>query len=335
MTTNLCDEHKMTREKMLTITIPTFNRKRALEKTLMSLEKQTNQFFRIIVVNNNSDYCIEDVFRNLSSDFQNRIELINRVVNVGQDINIMECFAFCKTKWLWTLSDDDELFDDAVDKIYRYIERMGEFGVASFTLAEDMPIEVGSIHAIKSIKEFNDLYDLALDEQSKWHGDLIFLSNKVFNMDIVEDYLLVTYKYIYTCISTVVLIGKLLEKEKTYIIVRDSIVKYGESEKKSWKMEYVVLGSRTLMDVPFEIPQKLHRNFLRNIVFDIWTVLYEDFSHEERIVSRVFYDEIYHGIYKYVLKGKRKLLLKVISKLNKSDCGRRIIKAFLSTKFKR
>lgn len=324
----------MIREEILTIAIPTYNRENALRKTLLKLERQTNKKFNLIILNNHSEYSVDDIIHELPKDFRDRIKLINRNINVGMDVNIMECFAYCESKWLWTLSDDDELQDDAVDKIYKYIEAFGEFGVINFTIMDDMPINKECYFEIDSIGAFNSFYEVSYKEQSKWHGDLVFISNKVFNMDVVEEYLLFSFKYIYSCIPIIVLVGKVLENHHSYIIVNDKILNSGENEKRLWNFEYVVLGTRTLMDVPFDLSTREKIDFLKYITFNIWTILYEDFINRERTVSKLFYDEIYHGIYKYILKGKRKLLLKIICGLNKSNFGRTFIRKILLMRFK-
>lgn len=94
--------------KELSVLIPTYNRKEKLKKTLLALEKQFDDNFYVVILDNASEYSIEqEVLPELSFQFSKVIRIIKRKYNVGLGNNISGLFSVCETKWGWLLGDDD------------------------------------------------------------------------------------------------------------------------------------------------------------------------------------------------------------------------------------
>jgi glycosyltransferase involved in cell wall biosynthesis len=113
----------------LTITIPTFNRCKKLDKTLTNLLKQildskNKNHVKVFVSDNGSFDSTVDVLshQNIKYTEQN-IKLIYHSfkVNEGFDKNIYKCYDFCDTDYLWFLSDDDLFDNNAIDQIFNDI----------------------------------------------------------------------------------------------------------------------------------------------------------------------------------------------------------------------
>lgn len=321
-------------EEKITVLIPTYNRPKYLRKVLESLACQTVDNFYIVISDNASDYQIEDMLIGLPNSFKERCTIYRRKVNVGADINIMGLFEFCNTKWAWTLSDDEYLFEDSIEKIYYYIEKAGEFGCLNFTITSGMKYEE-AILKISSIDEFIDLYYPEKRTVNLWHGDLIFLSNKVFDVSKIKHYLQYSYKYIYTRVSTIVLFIKMLEGNVPFINIDSKIVDYNADSKRSWSIYEVILASRTLQDVPMNLSRKKYKKLLKCLTFNISDVYYYYFVEgtENRNI-RNFFDQIYHGVYKYSLSFGQKCCLKMIAFLTKSDSGYMLVKKIFISKHK-
>jgi glycosyltransferase involved in cell wall biosynthesis len=95
----------------LTIGIPTYNRHNEIKKQVSLLLPQLDERVELIVYDNCSD---TPIITNFTEFELSKFTLIRNNVNVGGDANIARCFENCKTRWLWTLSDDDFVREDAV-----------------------------------------------------------------------------------------------------------------------------------------------------------------------------------------------------------------------------
>lgn len=301
----------------LTILIPTYNRLEQLKGVITKLQQQTNQNFLVVISDNHSIYELEDINSLINKELKNRCTIIRRKYNVGADINILEMFQFCRTTWAWTLSDDDIIQDDSVERILNWVQKYPMVGCFNFTIHNCFQ-NISSI-LVSSISEFIELHS----NFKSYYGDLIFLSNKVYNMEVSSEFWEVAYKYIYTRLPTVIFLAKMLENNVPYMIVNERIVSYNCSSPKSWKYYEVLLASRTLSDVPFPSLEKKQRiRLLRCISFSIDYVYYLYFveGSEDHNVP-YFFDQIYHGLYKYILNYNEIILLKFVKFISSFRSG--------------
>lgn len=106
-------------EPLLTITIPTFNRCGCLEQLLESIAKQLahgNTEVDVIVVDNNSS----DLTRSCCEKWAQKIErftYIRNAENIGMSRNIIKCFEITRSRYSWTIGDDDILRLDTIPQI--------------------------------------------------------------------------------------------------------------------------------------------------------------------------------------------------------------------------
>ena len=109
--------------KLLTIGIPTYNRRvylqECLERLLPQIEQNSEQIELYI-----SDNCSSDDTR----DFLKQIALKHSVVtyfvqpeNLGAERNFISIFKHATGKYVWILSDDDIVVDDGVKHVLEYL----------------------------------------------------------------------------------------------------------------------------------------------------------------------------------------------------------------------
>lgn len=311
-------------EIKLTILIPTYNRIDQLKKVLTILQQQTNKNFFLVISDNSSNYNFDLVKEFVCEDLKKRTTFIKRKFNVGADINIFELFQFCNTTWAWTLSDDDIIQIDSVEKIINNVEKFPSVGCFNFSIVPSLKINKPIL--VSSIDEFVDLNKRYLCH----HGDLIFLSNKVYNIDVAGCFLTNAYKYIYTRISSVVFLAKMLESNVPYMILTDRIVTYNDSSPRSWNLFEVILASRTLSDVPFNnLNNKQKRDLLRCLSFCISYVYYLYFVEcPKKPNIPHFFDQIYHGLYKYILSYDEVLFFYFVKYISSFELGYKVLKKF-------
>lgn len=101
---------------ILTVAIPTHNRIQTLNKVLDQLSREKNQAFTIQVCDNASSDGTEGVVRNLQKKMNN-LRYHRNEKNLGPWGNTFNLYKFSKTKYIWFLSDDEEIIPGAIGKI--------------------------------------------------------------------------------------------------------------------------------------------------------------------------------------------------------------------------
>ena len=102
--------------KKLGICIPTYNRTKTLLKQLDVIVKTENKSDFDIIINNNcstDDYSlVEDIC------IKENFKYVKNISNIGIHMNLANSFLFAKDyEYFWVLSDDDILFEDAIDRV--------------------------------------------------------------------------------------------------------------------------------------------------------------------------------------------------------------------------
>ncbi len=98
--------------KTLTIAIPTYNRKEQLIRCLDSIIQSDNfsyfsLYLEILVIDNDSNYCIYDSLMPYVNKFPNVIKVLKNNSNIGMANNFKECFKKSSSYYIWLLSDDE------------------------------------------------------------------------------------------------------------------------------------------------------------------------------------------------------------------------------------
>jgi glycosyltransferase involved in cell wall biosynthesis len=104
---------------VLTIAIPTYNRPAQLLNTLSKLLPQLNDKCYLSIIDNHSDVPATERTAELLGQYPNvKYKIHRNHVNIGGDSNIIRCFEYCDTPWLWTVGDDDEILPTAIETIF-------------------------------------------------------------------------------------------------------------------------------------------------------------------------------------------------------------------------
>lgn len=107
------------KKPILTISIPTYNRPQEIQKQVRLILPQLNEEVILIVYDNCSEHNVADLF---TEEEKKLFQIKRNSLNIGGDANIARCFEKCETDWLWTLSDDDYVKPNSIDKILEYIK---------------------------------------------------------------------------------------------------------------------------------------------------------------------------------------------------------------------
>lgn len=241
----------------LSIGIPTYNRKDALVRLLKSIEcQQYNLLDEIIIGDNASPYDVEAVILEcVSPALFSKCRLIKNNFNIGGPANIKNQFLNCNSKWFWLIGDDDEITEDALDIILKDIEAEPECAYFKYsTRMNDGIIGEDDVR-------FDNLHQFIEYSRKRYPGNLVFMSNNIYNMEKLAPYLPVMMTYntsVPQCIS--MMVG--LDREEIYVRFSSKpICIYNMPEGGvSWNMLRVALALSCLQEIPFKS--------LRNIEWD-------------------------------------------------------------------
>lgn len=120
---------------ILSICIPTFNRKESLEFCLKSLVKQKNNNFEVCISDNCSNYNIFKFLKPYKKKLNLRVSRNKK--NLGFALNVLKVTSMAKGKFIWLLGDDDLLIEGAINDLIKKIiknKKIDFFWVNSFYL---------------------------------------------------------------------------------------------------------------------------------------------------------------------------------------------------------
>lgn len=303
-------------KEIITVMIPTYNRKDCLLKLLACLKNQTCQEFDIVISDNHSDYDVKECMTEYSDFFGDRMKLVVRDANVGSTVNINGVFTMAETKWGWLMGDDDFPLPNAIETIYSYLDN--QVGALHFSLY-DLSDFIDGYTDLKTLPDFIDLFwkmSNGPKEVVNLQGDLIFMSNKVYNLDIIRQYLFQQNTYGYTRVPQMVSILTMLDQQKGHFRVVDTnLVKVSDTSNQSWKMTNIALGTSTFSHIPFHLSEDQRKKLNLIIMFKYSHVLRYRLQGE---ISRYNIGLIYDGIYKRSLGLKDRIIFNIIMRINPS-----------------
>lgn len=119
--------------QLLTIAIPTYNRANLLDQQLAWLARSIKGFESVceILI---SDNCSTDDTPNIVEKWrsvfhQTTFEYKRNPENIGAVRNIAACIQSAKSKFVWTISDDDKIFDNSISYIVKTLTENPELGL--------------------------------------------------------------------------------------------------------------------------------------------------------------------------------------------------------------
>lgn len=103
-------------DKLLTITIPTYNRAIYVDKLLKSIYSQYDQRLEIIVSDNASIDDTEQIVKKYPD-----VVYIKNETNIGFDANLLQCYKKATGKYIWSIGSDDLVYPGAIPHILNFL----------------------------------------------------------------------------------------------------------------------------------------------------------------------------------------------------------------------
>lgn len=153
---------------LLSIVIPTYNRKECLVRCIQAIVPQLIQETELIVLDNCSDTPV--------SSFLNELDcrIIRNSANIGAVGNVLKCFEVASGQWLWIIGDDDQMRPDGIQQVLSHIKQCPDFSHIFFS---------------NHMGKINDYgYSTDIDGFCKGYtplsfGGRLWISGQVFNRD--------------------------------------------------------------------------------------------------------------------------------------------------------
>ena len=225
-------------EAVLTVCIPTYNRA-SLVGTVQALLPQLTGQVRIKIFDNCSDTPVAEL---LAPYLTAAITVVRNPVNVGAAGNIIKCFEYCDTEWMWLLSDDDFLAENAVTTILTTITAHPDVAYIKFhtdfnglaPIQEEI-IATGQPDFIRKIKDFSNI---------------LFISSAVYNAREVSQGIKAAYYFAQTFSPQVsfVLAYLAINPLGKVLFSPASIVRWSGPESNAWNFHLV---NKSLSDFVF------------------------------------------------------------------------------------
>ena len=172
-------------QKLLTISIPTYNRADYLDICLDSICRQLrgheNQVELIVSNNCSQDHTDEIVSKYRAAGTP--IRYVKNPENIGMDGNIYQAYRLASGAYAWVFSDDDVLLDGALERILALLQdEYGVIHVKSHSYTDDYRTERpkrGSAHGVT-------VYTDKADFIGRVNVMLTFVSGNIINKNLVD-----------------------------------------------------------------------------------------------------------------------------------------------------
>lgn len=285
-------------EKLLTIVILTYNRKERLLKQLHSIYRQKESSeVNIEIVDNHSNYNVYDaIIEEFGEDKVSNLHVSVNPVNFGMHGNLALLFFHCKTKWLWSLSDDDETRIDSIATILSDIKAFPNTAVFKYSLNT-----ANNIKEDVEITTLPQLIDYYLDNHIG-SGHLIFLSNNIFNMDYVMNNYGPTLAHCYSCISQILPIFHVLDEKRGGIrIMKKEIVDFKLADPGTgYPYLYTAVEISSTKMFKFNLTNKYYNKlgFLVTNGFSHYRLASSALKFEDRKRGKFLYEQVYSRAFK-------------------------------------
>jgi len=308
--------------RKLTICIPTYNRPEALQKTLASLMAQDlSEVHELIVLDNASIYDIKGLLDPFNSD---KVKLIRHKYNLGMGINLIMPMLISESKWLWILSDDDEIAVDAVSAIINHIKITSpKTGMIKFG-------RNGVFNKPAVVTSLEGYIDYYCSERPPRRGDLVFVSTCVFDLDILKENIAQGFEYSYSLLGFLVpvIIG-LNYKQIQVEFCSAALVEYCPPKGNGWCHLSGAEKISTISHLPISLSCDYRRRFLDILMPLSWQGLIGNLANSDSVVGRQHVLNAYYGIYRYYLPIYQRALFFSLYGAVSTSLGRKVVRVFI------
>lgn len=303
----------------LTIGIPTYNREKQLENQLINILKQDlSGLEEILIIDNNSNYDVEGLIVRLNCS---KIRLVRNQFNIKMSTNMEMPFLYCKTEWLWLLSDDDEVLPNSINTVLNQLE-ISSPNIGMIKFAIDRPSSMQKETIVNTLEEYIDYY---YNEKPIRRGDLVFISTNVYNISKLKKYLGLAFEFSYTYIGFwIPVFFALNDKDISLMFSAKSIVKYIPPRDSGYKYATVGKGFSILSHLPINTTKEYRKKFFDVTMSITYKSLILGCIKDNNILLVNDFKVIYNNIYRYYIPLSGKITVKLFFILMTTSITRKL-----------
>jgi glycosyltransferase involved in cell wall biosynthesis len=194
-------------DHLLSIIIPTYNRLPQLRKTLSLLAPQITSAISIVILDNASTQPVTKEALDISESLAKRVKIHRHKCNIGGNANLVRSLEVCETSYVWVLGDDDIPAPGSIDFIFRAIRKSP--GAVAYSFAY-----TSKRQSFSSCLGVSGLSHASID----W-SELVFISNNVYNHQILGQYIEFGYEYAYSWAPLVAILLKALQTSECCLLL--------------------------------------------------------------------------------------------------------------------
>ncbi len=241
------------KEKLLTIAIPTYNRDTLLRKQLERIFKsnKVNLDIEIIVSNNCSIDNTELILERFEKKYDN-FRYHNNDTNLGFDGNIKKLYNLANGKYVWFLSDDDYLTNNAIDYVYSMINKCSDVGLIVVPHLINDKIAIKNENDVIPYYPIGEKIEVLIGKQSEVVSDkqrlnLLLLAAQISGCIVLKSVELERFSAYGGGVMHCKIANLNLLENPRYFIIDKGLVKNGKKETISkWFMDSTLFGIRKL-----------------------------------------------------------------------------------------
>ncbi|MBC2856161.1 glycosyltransferase [Cetobacterium sp. 2A] len=319
--------------KILTIAIPTYNRKEKLLRTLKIIVPQITEEIKLLILDNNSSYDIFEITNEIPLIDKVNIEIKKNIVNIGGNANIARCFEYTDTEWMWLLGDDDIPTENSVKIIMHDLKnkKLDDICMVKYSSTIDTISKDEEILGLEKLIDY-----LSIKEPQKGFGNFLFISNSLYNIKKLKNFTLYGYQYTNAYLPHLAILFFYLNKNKMDgILFLESFLITVEDDRDVYSSITVGLGilnstKNMFFDISIESEKKMRKlftlftnnyrnNFVqlsskvekdKNYYRNMLLYFYKESSYEYSLIQKIEFHILYFIF-------DKPLLMKKISKFSK------------------
>lgn len=283
-------------DKILTIAIPTYNRRSKLIRLLKSIEKQEGlESCTLIVSDNNSNYSVSDMLKEeFPMNFANSIEVYRRGINAGADYNITSVFTYARTTLFWIVGDDDELAPGAIRLVIDNYHKYPDIPFFKYVMK-------GAFSFSENIRMRNVVDLLSCHKKGYLLGGIFFISNNIYNIDLIKPFLSDCLYYSYCSMGQIIpMMHCLVDSDYDVLLCKDPIVMAFPADEDRWNYIKVVTSVGTFLDINWGKKYREVKKFfgIINSYFGLGQFLIDNIKMEDKEYRKYVYWKGMHTVFK-------------------------------------
>jgi len=225
----------------ITIAIPTYNRFEKVKHLLSFLAKQKEVCcYDVLLIDNCSDnYNYADLLQLIP-----QVRIYRNKYNVGASSNIIRCFEYCETDWLWIVGDDDEIVENGLELVLNVVHKNQDVGFINF----QSTISKANSNIITT-NIVGDGLSAFINSMPNYSNTLL-ISSSLYNLKYIKPDLNIAYMYAYTMAPhLVILLNSLSQYNIKYLFSKEFLINWNLSNVPvDWDFEILYLNNYDIIE---------------------------------------------------------------------------------------